>query len=25
MQRDYLGLAGVRHAHAGAPGDEPMR
>lgn len=25
MQRDYLALAGVRHAHAGAPGDEPVR
>lgn len=25
MQRDYLALAGVRHAYAGAPGDEPMR
>lgn len=23
MQRDYLDLAGVRRAHAGAPGDEP--
>lgn len=25
MQRGYLDLAGVRHAHAGDPGDEPMR
>ena len=25
MRRGYLGLAGVRHAHASAPGDEPVR
>jgi len=25
MRRDYLGLAGVRLAHTGTPGDEPMR
>lgn len=25
MRCGYLGLAGVRHAHASAPGDEPMR
>ncbi len=25
MRRGYLGLAGLRHEHAGAHGDEPMR
>lgn len=25
MRRDYLDLAGVHHAHADAPGDEPVR
>lgn len=24
MRRDYLGLAGLRQEHAGAPGDEPV-